>query len=243
MKKIYRPLISSIFIIVVAIDCFLIVNKLGDYRNFTRPLLVPILYVLLAVESNDTTHKKSKLFITFALLFSFLSDLLLFYNAQDAYFILGLISFFLARVWYMVFFLHLKPFSTKRLPFIILAGLFITGYLCLLLNYMWSGIVDDSFAVAAVFFAIITGTLVLSAMHTFSGKRIKKLAYRNFIPGTLLLLAADSILLASKYWPFPPETDKTILGDFARLTIALNVATVSLAQLLIVLGALRIIKK
>ena len=160
--KVLVPLLVILFLGILAGDCLFIINKMPEFRLYTKPLLMPVLYILLAVQTVNTTHKHSKLYIGLALLFCFAGDFLLL-NDDNSYFILGLCCFLLGHICYSLFFLRLKGFSIKRTTQLVLVGIVIAGYLFLVLNLIWEGVVKQSLVAPIITYAVIIGFMMPTA--------------------------------------------------------------------------------
>lgn len=240
-KKVFRALITTLYLIILAADCILILIRQADYRLYTKPLLLPVLYILLAGQASEGSHKRSKLFITFAIFLSFGGDLALLYDSDANNFVLGLLSFLFAHIAYALFFLRLKKFAVKRLPVIIGLSVVIISYMFLLIAYLWPGITDQGYNFPVVLYAISLAFMLLTALYTGTGTRILKVAYQNFIPGAILFVISDSVLAVDKFGVIIGDsTYHLYLHMFYHVVI---IVTYGFSQLLLVGGAIRIIRR
>jgi uncharacterized membrane protein YhhN len=240
MNKTYRALISTLYLIVLAIDCLLILNKSEEYRLYTKPLLMPLLYILMAVQTSEGSHRRSKLILTFAIFLSFGGDFVLLYDSDKSYFMLGLICFLLALISYSLFFLRLKHLSTKRIISLLVTAVVVIAYMYLLLSNLWSGITDQGLEAPVIIYSAALGFLLFTAINTSASRRIRKVAYQNFIPGAILFIVSDSFLAINKFAVMSDKTHASQLHIIYLLTI---IVSYGLAQLLLVSGAVRIIGK
>jgi len=235
-----RALLTTLFIIVLAVDCVLIYNRTKDYRLYTKLPLTPILYILMAVQTSAGTHKRSKLFLTLAIFLSLASDFLLLYASDNVNFIYGLLFQFAAHVSYGLLFLRLKAFKVKRLISIILMGMLLAIYLSFVISTQWTAIGDQGLEGTMIFNALGLGFMSLTAFHTAYSRRIKNIALLHFIPGTLLFIASDSIMIIDKFLPVIEDRSYT-----SHLHMYYGVAIMLLyafGQLLYVSGVIRIIR-
>lgn len=237
MNKTYRALLSTLFLIILAVDCIFIINKATEYRLYTKTLLMPLLYVLMALQTEEGTHKRSKLFLTFAIFLSFAGDFCLMY---EPYFTLGLIFFLFALISYSSFFLRLKAFSSKRVVAIIVCLVLFAVFAFLLLSNLWPGISDQGLEVQVILYCLGMGFMFVTSVNTSASRRIRKVAYQNFIPGTVLFIISDSVLAVDKFIYVP---DKALSLHFHILYAVVTIVTYGIAQLLLVSGAIRIIGK
>src|SRR6476620_831865 len=100
-----KILISILFWLALANDCIFIVNDFPEYRIYTKTLLVPLLLLTIYVESKETKHERSKILANLAFFFCFIGDFLLIKEADSSVnFILGIISFLIAQLFFVFFF-------------------------------------------------------------------------------------------------------------------------------------------
>lgn len=236
--KLTLALLFVLFWVILASDCFFILNGENDYRYYTKPLLMSVLYIVMALETVDTSHKRSKLIITFAILFSLGGDLLLLYDNDKSYFTFGLLCFLLVHILYAVFLFRMKRPSLKRFGVLIAGAVLIAGYLYFFLNSIWGRVVDDGFDVQIIAYSVVSAIMFLAALNTVNGKRAKRAGWLNFIPGAILFIISDSLLGIAKFYVF--------INQPKELLPVLNAAvmlTYGAAQMLIITGATKFIKK
>src|SRR5215813_312919 len=113
-----RALIFFVFWIALAADCFFIINEHPAHRIYTKPLLVPLLMLAIYLESRNTKHLTSQIFINIAYFFCFLGDFSLLNDSDSGHFTLGLVSFLIAHLFFSFFFYRLRPFRNRYLIFI-----------------------------------------------------------------------------------------------------------------------------
>jgi uncharacterized membrane protein YhhN len=236
--KLTLALLFVLFWIILASDCFFILNGESEYRYYTKPLLMSILYITMALETVDTTHKRSKLIITFAILFSLGGDLLLLHDSDKLYFTLGLLCFLLVHILYAVFFFRMKRFALKRIGVVLVGLVLITGYLYFLLNQIWGRIVDEGLDIQIIAYSVASTIMFLAALNTVNGRRAKRAGWLNFVPGAILFIISDSLLGISKFYTFvnPPKELLPALNSAVMLSYGA-------AQMLIISGAVKFIKK
>jgi uncharacterized membrane protein YhhN len=232
-----------LFWIILAIDCIFIFNGLDTYRFYSKPLLMPVLYIIMAIQTAETRHRRSKAIASLILLFSFAGDLFLLNDtdltdSSKSYFTAGVACFFVVHVLYTVFFFRIKRLSVQKLNITIIALPVIFIYIFLLLSALWSKITDEDYGVQIIFYSIAIGLMFIAAVNTATGKRAKSTAWGNFIPGAVLFIVSDSIIAVTKFYMF--NTPPKIL--FAAMNIAVML-TYGAAQFILVSGAIKFIKK
>jgi uncharacterized membrane protein YhhN len=184
-----------------------------------KPLIIPALAgYFLSVVKKSTLSK----WILLSLLFSWIGDVLLMFDRlNELYFLLGLSSFLVAHIFYIVFFhnIRLKENLASK-PWLLLPVVaYYVGLITLLSPYLG----DKRIPVRV--YGIVISFMLLLALHMFYIKN-KNGAYR-MIAGAILFVISDSVLAINKfYYPF----------DAAGIIV---IFTYGLAQFFIVDGAAR----
>jgi uncharacterized membrane protein YhhN len=195
-----RLIISCLFCLALLIDCFFIVTNRADYRIYTKTLLVPLLLLIIYIESRETKHERSKILANLAFLFCFIGDFFLIKDSDASNnFILGLSSFLIAQLFFIFFFYRLKRFTAKHRLFTFLTGSLVAIYISLLLYIIWENVSTQNLQIPVAVYAVILGFMFLSALNTVKNRSIKHIALIYFIPGAALFVVSDSILAINKF--------------------------------------------
>lgn len=195
------------------------VESLLQWHYFTKPSLLIALILYFFIQSKMMLLK-TRILILAALIFSLMGDIFLMFVGQSPnYFMLGLISFFLAHAFYcLVFFRDRNP-KINPIGLIIVLSVYAFGLFYLLKNNL------GDLLIPVIFYILVILLMVISAFL-----RQKKVSQKSFIfvfIGAILFVISDSILALNKfYMPLP----------FSSLSIML---TYGLAQFLIILGLLK----
>ena len=195
-------------------------NNLTTLHYFTKPLIVLSLLVFFLIQSNSLNRITKSLMLS-ALVLSLIGDIALLFDSVNAmYFIVGLASFLVAHVMYMLLFLKQRDHNKKPLLFVILMLL----YASILFYLLKDGLGD-------LLIPVIIYMLVILGMSTTAFLRIKdnniKSYYWVFI-GSILFMISDSILALDKF-----HQPLTLSSIGIMLTYAL-------AQYCIVIGILKL---
>ena len=161
---------------------------------FIKPLLMPTLMILLLQVVNRSNVKK---LILTGLIFSWLGDLFLLLDAGNPlFFILGLASFLLTHVCYIIYFLA-KPDSSisllKKQPFIILlviaygAGLFV-----FLLPHL------GALKIPVLVYAAVICSMLLCSVHVYG--KVNEPSNKLYVAGALFFVLSDSLLAVNKFY-------------------------------------------
>ena len=226
-ERILAVLFWTFFIV----DCIFMTKGLNDYRIYTKTLLVPILLIGIYTASQETKHSKSKVITTLAFFFCFLGDFFLLGDADKSYFILGLSSFLLAHLFFIIFFLRLKKVSNKYRLFLSGIGALVFVYTGGLLFLIWKDVTLQNLQVPVAVYATILSVMLIAAIHTINNKSIRRLSKYFFIPGAVLFVLSDSILALDKFAPI------FIYGN------VIVMVTYAAAIFLLYLGIVRYLKK
>lgn len=215
LKLIYLFLGFSVFYLLLTL------LNLESITFWLKPLLIPILSSLVLFEKEFPTKKV----LLAALFFSWVGDVvLLFADKGTIFFIIGLVSFLVAHLLYILLFMKLqKVKTTKYLPYSILVLVYLFG----LLSFLWNDLGD--LKIPVIIYASVLSMMLLFAIK---GKFIWEKQYGNYILfGAVFFVLSDSLLAINKF--YSPIA-------FASFLI---MSTYLAAQFLLVLGILKIEQK
>jgi uncharacterized membrane protein YhhN len=240
--KIALALIFIAYLVLLGIDCLLILNQSDEYRFYTFPLLMPLLYVNVALETSATTHKTSKIIISLALLFGLAGGVLLINNTPNgkdkSYFTAGLICLSVVNILYTMFLYRIKRLGLKKIFVTAIAVVIVAVCLFFLMGDIAQGLEEHNMELAGWAYTISSGVLVIAASNTLAGKRAKRAGFANFVPGALLLFASVCIFCVVNFYTFESHSRNI----FPMLNCAVA-ACFGMGQLAIISGAVKFIKK
>lgn len=210
-----------IFIIIVIVELICgQVNNLSAIHYFTKPLIV-ISLLLFFFNQSKQLNSFIKTFTILALIFSLIGDVaLLFDGINPIYFIVGLASFLLAHVMYVLVFLKQRDKKKKPLGFISLMLI----YAAFLFYILKDGLGD-------LLIPVIVYMIVILSMSTSAFLREKQnniASYNWVFIGAILFMVSDSILALDKFY------------QSFQLSSLLIMSTYALAQYCIVIGILKL---
>jgi uncharacterized membrane protein YhhN len=211
-------IIFSIYALVVLFELLFIYFVQPQLRWFTKPLLMPLLMLGFYTAS---IKRSGTLFylIFFALLLSWAGDVLL---QTKGMFIPGLISFLLAHVFYIVYFIKTGKGKKGILQSQPLIGIPVLIYILIFLWQLYPYL--NELKIPVTVYGITIGTMLLMAINT--KRKLSKSADALFFYGALLFVISDSLLAVN-------------LFAMNHLVLSLGVMlTYASAQFLIVRGAL-----
>ncbi|MBS1934913.1 MAG: lysoplasmalogenase, partial [Bacteroidetes bacterium] len=192
-----------------------------ELRLVTKPLIV-ILLLLFTWRSVAEKNKLFRLLIT-ALFFSWLGDVFLLFDVAIAsLFIFGLLSFLIAHIFFVLFFLCVRRQNqVQKIHWFI-----ITLVVIYLMALFW--ILNPTLGalqIPVLVYAIVLCSMFLSSIHAFNSA--KDISGKYCVAGAFLFLLSDSMLAVNKFY-----------HAFAAAGFAVML-TYALAQLFIVTGATR----
>lgn len=220
-KKALARRLLRLFFVFLAADILFVALEKEHWRFFSKFFLMPLLaaYFLYSVRECSITK-----WIIAALLFSWIGDVLLqFEKADPLFFLLGLSSFLLAHVFYIFFFhqIRVKEQMASRWWLIIPVAAYYVGLIFLLSPHLG----DMKLPVRV--YGIVISLMLLLALHCLFMK--DRITGRVLVTGALLFVISDSVLAINKFY-----------SPFYGASIIVML-TYGLAQLLLVIGAVRYI--
>jgi len=217
----------SIWIILFAIDAIVELIAVQLNNETIQFVAKPLLIILLGAYFISTTNSiKSPLkkWILIALFFSWAGDVVLMFQEKDSiYFMLGLVSFLFAHVFYIFFFHNIRVIENMKSKgeLLIPVVVYYAGLITFLSPYL------GDMKLPVRIYGIVISFMFLLAMHMLFIKN--KIAGRLMMTGALLFVASDSILAINKFYRS---------FEMAGIIIIL---TYVLAQFFIIEGAIRYI--
>jgi len=196
-------------------------DRLIDY--ISKPLIVLLLAGYFLSQTN-TVHSRLKKWILLALFFSWSGDVLLMFQQNDPlFFLLGLSSFLIAHIFYIIFFhqVRIKENVKGNVWLLLIVVIYYAALIILLSPYLG----DMKLPVRV--YGIVISFMFMLAMHMLFIKN--KIAGQWMMGGALLFVISDSTLAINKFYQ---------AFQVAGIVIML---TYGLAQLFIVEGVGRYI--
>ncbi|MBP8155775.1 MAG: lysoplasmalogenase [Leadbetterella sp.] len=193
------------FFIVLIVEIYFSTTQQNTLVKFTKPLLMPLL-MLLAFQLNI---KERNLYI--ALFFSLLGDVFLMFGGE-LYFMLGLVSFLLAHVFYILLFKSQFKFNLLRaLPF---AAATLSYFM-----FIKEEIDQNLLIPVSVYCIVITLMGIFAA-----GRKTNYFSFNLVLIGSILFIISDSLIAFNKFYSPLPASSFWVMSTYG------------LAQFLIVLG-------
>lgn len=209
-----------LFALVSLIELAFIATQNNTLRLISKPLIIPLLMACyLTIQQPRKPIMKDH--ILQGLFFSWIGDILL---QSDGLFIPGLLSFLIAHICYIIFFIRTNSNQHsffKLRPIMLLA---VMAYLVELMFILWPHL--GPMKVPVLLYGITISVMLSAAMWQYQKLDNKTALF--FILGATLFVISDSLLALNRF-----------REPFAMAGISI-MATYILAQLFIVMGAIKL---
>lgn len=206
-----------LFFLAVAADLTAIYFQWNEGRYVSKPLIVLSLFIYFSQRAGRYT---GTLYFRLALLFSLIGDgALLFEDRDPLFFMVGLGSFLVAHIFYVVAFLRIGSHAKVQWPWIIFTTLYVGILLYVLQPYL------GELTIPVIVYACALGSMLLVVVHAFPRPYAKPGII--CLAGALLFVISDSILAINKFYMGFPLAGIAIMFTYA------------FAQYLLVTGAVK----
>ncbi len=217
MKKKYSILLFAAILItdLVAVQ---LQYKMAEY--IFKPLIIIWLMAWFVLQSRHVQSSLKK-WVILALFFSWVGDVLLMFQEDNSFFFLmGLISFLIAHIFYILFFhfLRVKENVKSRWYFVVIVAAYYTILISLLSPFL------GDMKLPVRIYAVFISFMLLIALHMLFIKNKK--TGLMMMTGALLFIISDSLLAIDKFYQ-----SFEMAGIFVMITYGL-------AQFLITDGAI-----
>lgn len=224
MRQPEQKNLAIIFLMLVIVDIFGIAANIDLLHFVVKPLLIPILLLLLFYSKPNAS---GKILLFIGLIFSWLGDVFLLFEFKNRFFfVFGLASFLITHIFYIIYFLKIqsaKPSLLAKQP--VLPAL-VLGYGITLVWQLYPGLND--LKIPVMVYAAVICIMLLCSLHVFL--KVNKTAAGFYLLGAASFVVSDSLLAINKFYqPFA----------FAGVLIML---TYCAAQYFIVLGFINQVK-
>ena len=209
-----------LFAIVSLLEIVFVTTNNQTLRYFSKPLIIPLLATIY-ISYQHPRKPILKDHILLGLFFSWVGDVLL---QMPNLFVPGLLSFLTAHVFYIIYFAKTKSDQHsffKLRPIMLIA---VMAYLVEFIYILWPTL--GPMRIPVLIYGITISTMLSAALWQYQKLENKTALY--FIIGATLFVTSDSLLALNMF-----------KENFSMAGI-LIMATYILAQLFIVLGAIRV---
>ena len=197
MQQPVQQKLTIAFLLLTAADLAGIISGFSPLHFIAKPLLIPVLMLLLFFTVSTVPGKK---LLLVALFFSWMGDVFLLFEASNKnFFIFGLASFLTTHICYIIFFLRIRSAIGSLLlkqPILILLVLaYGVALVWLLFPHL------GELKLPVMVYAAVICTMLLCSLHVF--KKINSPANRWYVLGASAFVLSDSLLAINKFYqPF-----------------------------------------
>ncbi len=217
MKKEYWLIL---FAFVLIVDLVAVQFNLEWLKFIFKPLIILSL-IGYFLSATNTISNSLKPLIIFALLFSWAGDVLLMFESKNPlFFIVGLISFLIAHLFYVYYFHRIRISQSIAGSVFLMIPVVIFYFVLMYILEPYLGVLKLPVRV----YGVVISFMLLLALHML--KINNRSAGKLFALGALLFISSDALLAINKFYSSFP---------MAGLSIIL---TYGLAQYFIVKGAI-----
>ena len=211
------------FLLVLLTNLVAIYFNNDTLRIISKSLLVPVIGIYFLIQTK-TVNSVLKTWVLLALIFSWFGDLLLIFEEKKSiFFLLGLSSFFVAQVFYIVFFHNIRMREYIRGNALLLLVVIVYYFILISIISPFLG----SMKLPVRIYGVVLSFMLMLAMHTLFSTN-KKAGWWMTL-GAVLFVASDSLLAINKFYAALNNA-----GIWVMLTYGL-------AQLFIIEGAVKYI--
>lgn len=172
--------------------------------------LKPLLLLPLIVATFISINFKNKIILLVALVFSWIGDILLLFVFKDAiYFILGLVAFLTAHIFYIVLFIKEIKKANGKIEFkkgLILIAIYLSTMLLILIPHLGGLIVP-----VIIYAFVISTMLYMAYLLSFHWP---KPASAYLLTGAISFILSDSILAFDKFYQPVPMPALLIMATY-----------------------------
>ena len=229
MKRIYWILL---FLLILTLNIIGVEKEISVLQYSTKPVLTISLILFFIYETKGIRHSVNKFFLG-GLVFSWGGDVLLMFQnpalvgeaSAPHYFLAGLISFLIAHLFYIYFFIKLK--KSEHITFSVLLFIPVLIYYIGLISFLSPHL--GAMKIPVFVYGFVISTMFLLALHMLYMPAIA--AGRLLMAGALFFVLSDSALAFNKFYA-PFEHSGFVV-----------MSTYGIAQLFLTLGAILYIKR
>lgn len=189
-----------IFWLVLFADCAVLYLEQNKYHAYFKLLLMPILLVYFWTNTKSKKYAVSTSLITVALVFSWLGDFFLLKERDDnsLFFLLGMVSFLITHVLYIIFFIRAKPIQVVKGTEAFFGAVIAILASSQVYKYIEPNLGD--LKVPVIIYMCVICIMAITATNIASSKTLRNLAIQHFIPGAGLFLLSDAVLALDTFF-------------------------------------------
>lgn len=187
-----------LFWLLVLTDLVAVMFNISWLLFIAKPLLMPALAFHLFNSGVEIAGRNQ---IIAAVFFSWLGDVfLLLEDLNPTFFIAGLVSFLIAHICYIIFFLFVKQRTSSLLKKRPVYILIVAGYGAALVWLLFPHL--GALKIPVLIYSTVICSMLLCSIHIY--QKVKEPANRFYVTGAALFVLSDSLLAINKFYqPLP----------------------------------------
>ncbi|MCL9808918.1 lysoplasmalogenase [Flavobacterium luminosum] len=197
----------NLFVAISLFYLLLIIIKKEEIAWFFKPLLLPG----LILATNESLEFPTKKWLLFALVFSWLGDVILMFSPyHELFFVFGLVAFLIAHLLYIVLFTKQSTVKSPKLFWFIIGILLVSGYLYAMLTLLLPS-VGGLLIPVSVYAFVISFMLIMAIRGYLTWKAPLNLLILN---GAVAFIVSDSLLAIDKFYAPLPNSSLLIMATY-----------------------------
>lgn len=195
-----------------------------DLAWYLKPLLLPF----LIIETYKSEAFETKKWLLSALIFSWIGDIvLMFADKGELYFILGLVSFLISHILFIIVFIKQEKIEDYRKNSLFWLGiLLVLVYLGSMLSLLYPTL-DDLKIPVTVYALTISIMLIMAIKGYFSWKKTMN---SLILIGAIFFVASDSVLAINKFYNPIPSGDFLIMFTYIVAQYCISIGILKMNQ-------------
>ncbi len=193
-----------IFWILLVLDCYYMFDGKDKEANYLRMVLVPLLAVYFFLNIRKNHNSTYKLYLFFAFVFSWLSDVFMAFDGA-IFFIISMVSTIVMHVFYCLSLYKAKPLKIQRSQEAFF-GLIIAAIGCYVL-YNFIDVNLGNYRIPVIITLIAISTTFVLACNIYSSTARRTLAIGHFIPSAILFAISAVCIAVNKFYYNEPYLD------------------------------------
>lgn len=184
----------TLFLLALLGDIIGILAGNETLQFFLKPLIIPSLIIYFFASVNRRNKILRNLIVS-ALFFSWVGDVLLMFQDEKAlFFMLGLVSFLIAHLFYIAFFFKVKAIEQYKtsFPLLILVIAYYAGLIIWLTPFL------GDMKIPVWVYGIVISTMLMLALHMHPIRTGH--AGMLMVVGAVLFVISDSVLAVNKFY-------------------------------------------
>jgi uncharacterized membrane protein YhhN len=205
MKPRSLSILSLVFWTLCVADLLAIYAGIENLQLLIKPLLLPTLMIMMA--GMPKTYPGKKLLLI-GLFFSWMGDVWLMLPDHDGlFFMLGLVSFLITHIFYIIFFLRIRsdePSLLRQQPWWVLL---VIGYGITLAWLLFPNL--GPLKIPVIIYATVLCSMLLSSLYVY--RKVIPSAARLYWLGAAFFVISDSLLAINKFYQSLPAAGILIM--------------------------------